>query len=285
MKASVIIRAFNEEKYIGRLLEGIVAQEMPAPFEIILVDSGSTDKTVTIAERYPVTIVRIKPEDFSFGYSLNRGIEASSGEYAVFISAHCYPEDKNWLRELIAPFEDETVAVVYGRQRGDGTTRYSEGRIFEKWFPTEGGGPQDHPFCNNANAAVRRSLWEKTPYDETLPGLEDLDWAKKNLDNGNRIYYNPGARIIHIHNETLQQIYNRYRREAIAFHHIFETETFSLWDFFKLSLLNIVADISQGLREKRIPGEIWGIVRFRFQQFRGTYMGFKHKREISPELR
>ncbi|NIW46224.1 MAG: glycosyltransferase, partial [Gammaproteobacteria bacterium] len=68
-----IIRAFNEEEHIGRLLTGILQQTV-TDVEIILVDSGSTDATVAIASHYPVKIVHIRPQDFTFGYSLNRGI-------------------------------------------------------------------------------------------------------------------------------------------------------------------------------------------------------------------
>lgn len=70
---SVVIRAFNEEKYIERLIIGITQQTINS-IEIILVDSGSTDGTLEIVSRYPVRVVHIRPEDFTFGRSLNLGI-------------------------------------------------------------------------------------------------------------------------------------------------------------------------------------------------------------------
>ena len=73
MKCSIVIRSYNEEKHIGRLLDGIVQQNIQDP-EIILVDSGSTDATTTIAASYPVTILHIQPNEFTFGCSQNRGI-------------------------------------------------------------------------------------------------------------------------------------------------------------------------------------------------------------------
>ncbi len=69
---SIIIRAYNEEPHINRLLRGILRQHM-RDVEIILVDSGSTDDTVASAKRYPVRVLSIKPEEFSFGRSLNIG--------------------------------------------------------------------------------------------------------------------------------------------------------------------------------------------------------------------
>ena len=70
MSISVVIRCLNEERYIGRLLDSIFAQSIESS-EIIIVDSGSTDKTIEIASGYNTKILSIKPEDFSFGKSLN----------------------------------------------------------------------------------------------------------------------------------------------------------------------------------------------------------------------
>ena len=72
--------------------------------EIILVDSGSTDRTLEIASQYPVRVVHIQPQDFTFGYSLNQGITASHGELIVIASAHVYPVYPDWLECLLAPF-------------------------------------------------------------------------------------------------------------------------------------------------------------------------------------
>ena len=128
-RCSIIIRSYNEEKHIARLLEGI-AQQTLQDVEVILVDSGSKDRTVDIAQRYAVNVVRIKPEEFTFGRSLNRGIQAASGEILVFASAHVYPVYPDWLEKLLAPFADPKIALVYGKQRGGETTKYSEEQIF-----------------------------------------------------------------------------------------------------------------------------------------------------------
>ena len=175
-RASIIIRAFNEAQHIGRLLDGIQKQT-EQDVEIILVDSGSTDDTVAIAQKYPVKVVTIRPEEFTFGCSLNLGIAQAAGEFVVMASAHVYPVDENWIKNLLSPFEDAEVALSYGAQRGADTTKFSEHQHFYEWFPAESNFIQEHPFCNNANAAIRRALWEQHPYDETLTGLEDIAWA------------------------------------------------------------------------------------------------------------
>ena len=120
-QCSIVIRAFNEEKHIGRLLTGIMKQTIQDR-EIILVDSGSTDATPEIAANFPVKIVQINPEEFTFGRSLNKGVAAAIGEFVVIISAHCYPVYPDWLEQLLKPFEDPQIVVCYGKQRGSETT-------------------------------------------------------------------------------------------------------------------------------------------------------------------
>ena len=286
MKTSIVIRSYNEERHIGRLLEGIVSQAVDFDYEIILVDSGSTDGTLEVAEEFPVKVVHIRPGDFSFGYSLNRGIEAGSGEFMVFISAHCYPENGNWLQNMIRPFEENgEIGLVYGKQRGNTVTRYSEHRIFRKWFPDTSIPVQAIPFCNNANAAIRKALWEKVKYDESVTGLEDLAWAREVCEMGYRVSYTAEAGIIHVHNETYRQVCNRYRREAIAYRSIFKEETFGFFTFLRLTVLNVFSDYSHAIGDRVFFKNLFAIPLFRVNQFWGTYNGYRYKDKISPELR
>ena len=87
---SIVIRAYNEEKHIGKLLDGLMQQSLKN-IQIILVDSGSTDNTVAIASKYPVEIIHIQPQEFTFGRSLNAGIAQANADFVVFASAHVTP--------------------------------------------------------------------------------------------------------------------------------------------------------------------------------------------------
>jgi glycosyltransferase involved in cell wall biosynthesis len=167
---SIIIRCYNEEEHISRLLAGIFEQTIN-DIEVIIVDSGSTDQTLSIASSFPVVIYNISPEEFSFGRALNIGCAAATGKFAVMASGHVYPMHRRWLEYLLAPFRDPRVALTYGKQRGNEHTNYSEHKIFCKWFPEGSVFVQRSPFCNNANAAIRRSLWNQIPYNEELTGL------------------------------------------------------------------------------------------------------------------
>jgi glycosyltransferase involved in cell wall biosynthesis len=283
-RCSVVVRCYNEEQHIGRLLSGI-RQQTVQDVEIIVVDSGSTDATVAIASQYPVKILSIRPEEFSFGRSLNLGCKAAYGEFIVLASAHVYPVYQDWLEQLLAPFSNPEVALSYGKQRGNKVTKYSEHQVFAKWFPEQSNLVQCHPFSNNANAAIRRSLWEQLPYDETLTGLEDLDWAKRVMQLGYRIAYTAEAEIKHVHDETPRRIYNRYRREAIALKQIFPEEHFNLWDFIRLLLANVVSDYYHAQRDQALLRNLLSIPTFRFMQFWGTYRGFAQQGPITSQLK
>ena len=283
-KVSVVIRCFNEETHIEKLFQGVRHQSIQ-PVEIIVVDSGSTDGTLEIAAKYTDKIFHIQPEKFSFGYSLNLGISNAGGDIVIIISAHAYPVYEDWLEKMVGPFEEDDVALVYGRQYGDETSKYSERMWFKKCFPEQSNREQKSPFCNNANSAIRRSLWEKYKYDEILTGLEDIDWAKKVFSDGYRIVYQADAPIFHIHDEAPARIYNRYRREAIALKKIYPETRFTIIDLFVLTSRNIINDWFHASRDKLLWQHFIDIIVFRSCQFLGTYHGHTISCEITSELR
>lgn len=283
-KASIVIRSFNEEKHIGKLLTGILNQNL-RELEIIIIDSGSTDSTLNIASHFPVRILSITPEEFSFGKSLNIACAESNSEIIIFASAHVYPIYEDWIENLIKPFENKNIALTYGKQNGNNYTKYSEHQIFHKWYPDKKEFMDKHPFCNNANAAIRKFVWDKIPYDESLTGLEDLDWAKRAIDLGYSIKYVPEAEIIHVHDESYMQTFNRYRREAIAFKKIYPDESFGILDYLKLLFTNVFSDYYHSIHDNKFFKNIFSIPVFRFMQFTGTYKGFSHRGQINEKLR
>jgi threonine dehydrogenase-like Zn-dependent dehydrogenase/GT2 family glycosyltransferase len=271
--ASIVVRAFNEERHLGRLLERLAAQTVRS-HEVIVVDSGSFDRTRQIAVHQGARLLEVASEDFTFGYSLNVGVRAARAPLVAIVSAHTEPLGRQWLEGLLAPFADASVAMAYGRQVGAPQSKLSEALDFERTYkglcrfimP-------DGVFANNANSAIRRALWEQHQFDERLPGLEDIAWAKHWLERGLHVVYEPDAAIAHIHEETWSQVHHRYFREAVAARHIGvrglrhvpveaarETTRF---------VLDLGAAASRGLLRER-AGEI---LRFRWQKASGTVTG------------
>ncbi len=282
-RCSIVIRAFNEEQHIGRLLSGIEQQSIDDR-EVILVDSGSTDATLAIASHFPVKIIKLPPEEFTFGHALNVGCSHAGGEYLVFASAHVFPVFPDWLEQLLRPFDDPQVALVYGKQRGLSSSRFSEQQIFAKLYPNRSTGSQRSPICNNANAAIRRRLWSERRYDEELPGLEDVEWAGWALQNGHLLAYSAEAEVVHIHEETPAQIYNRYRREAIGLHRVQPETRFGLTDFVRLYGTNVLSDLREAARAGSL-GRAWSeVLWFRLMQLWGTYRGFAYAGPVNSDL-
>jgi GT2 family glycosyltransferase len=137
----------------------------------------------------------------------------------------------------------------------------------------------------NGNCAIRRSVWEEFHYDETLTGQEDLDWAERVQAAGWNISYAADAGIIHVHDETPTEVFNRYRREAIAYKRIMDDETFTLVDFIQTFVLNTASDYLAAAQQGELFEHLVAIPRFRFQQFWGTYRGFSREKPVPERLR
>ncbi|MFL6088525.1 MAG: glycosyltransferase family 2 protein [Aeromicrobium sp.] len=284
MSITAVIRAYNEGEHIGRLLTGLQQQTMRVD-EVVVVDSGSSDNTVAVAESFGARVVSIAKEAFTFGRSLNYGCDAAKGELLLIVSAHVYPVYDTFVERLAEPFNDSRVAIAYGRQVGDHRTKYAESRVMAKWFPEQSIQNQSHPFSNNANAIVRKDTWNELRYDERLTGLEDLDFAKRALQRGLRIDYVAEAPVVHVHEETWSTIRNRYRREAIAYKQIMGEEQFSAGKAVFLAGYSILSDYWHAMRSGEIISNLSEIPTFRIAQFVGAAEGFRTSPSISDDLR
>ena len=282
MLASIIIRTYNEERYLPRVLEAIRQQELKdLSSETIVVDSGSTDSTRSIAEAQACNIVHISRDEFTFGRSLNLGCEAAQGDLLVFISGHCVPTNGHWLQRLVSPLSQGAVAFAYGRQIGGKASNFSECQVFKKYYPDTSHVPQDGFFCNNANAAILRSTWGEFRFDEDLTGLEDMYLAKKLTEAGLQIGYVADATVYHHHHETWSGVRRRYEREAIALQHIMPEVHITPLDFARYWTRAVFRDSAAAVRDGRGLKTLYDISMFRLMQFWGSYRGNHSHRKIS----
>ena len=197
-KISIIVRTYNEEKWIGHCLGAIFSQDFDN-FEVILVDNNSTDHTVEVAKRYPISSI-VEIDKFFPGKALNDGIRASSGSYIVCISAHCIPKDDQWLKSLYSNFdENEKLAGVYGRQLPLAYTSDADKRDLLIAFGQDKKVQVKDYFFHNANSMLPRAIWDKFPFDEKATNIEDRIWGKLVIDAGYEIIYEPNASVYHYH--------------------------------------------------------------------------------------
>lgn len=215
-EVTILIRAKNEEEHIGQTLKAICNQSFK-DFEIILIDSGSTDRTLEIVKDFPVKVGHIAPEDFTYGYSTNYGFELSKGKYIVCLSAHAVPFSDDWLQILIESFSDEEVAAVMGRDIPFPDCNPFDKRGMLKLYDVPRSEIDECSFDFGAtNAAVRRSVWGEIKFDEKLSYAEDNDWGRHVKAKGYRIIYEPGAVVYHSHNDSYRQMVRRFCNEAYA---------------------------------------------------------------------
>ena len=286
MLASIVIRTYNEARYLSELLQAISNQKSElVDKEIIIIDSGSSDATLEIAKSYKCRITHIKKSEFTFGKSLNMGCDFANGDIFVFVSGHCIPANSRWLEEICKPIVEGVVDYSYGRQIGRDTTKYSEGRHFEKWFPEHSKIPQDGFFCNNANAAIGREAWELFKFNEELTGLEDMHLAKSLVASGRKVGYVATAQVFHIHDESWKQVKIRYEREAYALQRIIPAVHFSFLDFVRYFVSGFLADCVAAKKDGVLFNKVAEITWFRFHQYWGTYCGNQEHRELSRKMK
>lgn len=281
-KASVIVRTLNEERYLEPLLKGILEQQTEQlDYEVILVDSGSTDQTVAIAEKYGCKILHITRESFSFGRSLNMGCEAASGDLLVITSGHCVPASPHWLQQLCQPLLNGAAQYSYGKQVGGPFSKFSECRVFEKYFPNDSQIPQQGFYCNNANSALLKSAWSRYRFDEELTGLEDMELAQRLVRDGGKVAYVAEAPVYHHHNETWLQVRRRFEREAIALQKIMPHVHVGWFDAVRYTLSSVWRDTLRARKAGVLRQKFIDILRYRYHQYMGSYRGNHEHRKLS----
>jgi rhamnosyltransferase len=240
---SIIVRTKNEERWIASCLASIKEQTV-RDFEVILVDSDSTDKTLqrAVSVMPDVKIVRIT--EFYPGRALNTGIRESSGQYLAFLSSHCIPKQYDWLERLLRNFDDDPkLAGVYGRQIPMHFTNLHDKRDMIVTFGLDRRVQRKDPFFHNANSMIPRTLWDRFPFDEQTTNIEDRLWAKQVLAEGYHLVYEPEAPVYHHHG--IYQTRNEHRVRNVI--RIMGSEAeFSLTDIsnpFYHSKLNIAVII------------------------------------------
>lgn len=109
---TVVIPAFNEEKVLPAVLESLQKQQVDFPFEIIVVDNNSTDRTKEIAEQFGCKVISESHQGIT--WARRSGVLAAKGEIIVQIDSDCVA-DQHWLREITQPFlNDDQVIFTHG---------------------------------------------------------------------------------------------------------------------------------------------------------------------------
>lgn len=226
---SIVLPTRNGAATLPAFLGALGRQRVGFGFELVVVDSSSTDGTAQIVKPYADVFVSIASDAFDHGETRNRAIERSRGDLIVLTVQDALPASDAWLDALTAPLRhDPSLAGVFARQipRPDasGVTR----RHLEGWAGTsdmprtmsmagvrefEGLQPADRlARCtfDNVCSCIRRSVWLEHPFRPT-PIAEDLEWAREVLLAGHRLAYVPSAAVVHSHERPIGYEFSRTR--------------------------------------------------------------------------
>ncbi|MDW7726923.1 MAG: glycosyltransferase [Candidatus Methanoperedens sp.] len=231
ISASIILLTRNGEKDINNCLSAIFSQKTSHVFEVIAIDSGSTDSTPDILSKFPLKVIHIMPAEFGHGTTRNHGARLANGRYLVYITQDAIPFDENWLELLINsvdgnmeiagaysrnipkegcdPFEARYVAKAWGKKRE--VKSIKNYKNFKKLV-----------FFSNTSSCIRKDVWEKFPFNEELVQTEDQDWSKKVLEAGYKIVYEPASIVCHSHTYPVKKLFSKYFDAGTAHKQIFK---------------------------------------------------------------
>lgn len=214
---SIIIPAFNSEKTIGQTLEGLASLDYPQDkIEIIVVDDASTDKTAEIASAHGARVIQRRTKG-GCASAKNSGIDQSRNKIVAFIDADVLVT-KNWLRELVAPFEDKTVGASGGRiknkfQKNDELEKFIE---YDNYYRTRRENAKSVP---GSNSAYRKGVFDVVGKMDPYLG-EDPDFIYRVVSHGYKAVFAEKAVVYHpfpsdISTYLRKQVYYAWQRVMI----------------------------------------------------------------------
>lgn len=216
---SVIIPTLNAAKTLKELLSAIMNQDYPIE-DILVVDSSSDDETMQICCRYEgVRVISIPKEEFDHGRTRDMALRQSKSDLIVFLTQDAVPADETFIRKLIAPLSDCSIAVSVGRQLPNQNATRTEALVRNFNYPPVSRirSAEDIPrlgikafFSSDSCAAYRRDAYlQLGGFDYPLKSNEDMFFAARALRNGYRVAYTADASVYHSHNFSLRAQYAR----------------------------------------------------------------------------
>jgi rhamnosyltransferase len=218
---SIVIPSKNGGERLGEALGKIFRQEVPFSFEVVVVDSGSSEETLKIIRQFPVHLHSLPPSEFNHGLTRDLGASLARGDYLVFLNQDAVPSGTKWLVGLVEPLilSDEYAAVQGGNQERERTHKFfwdSCGSSFyftrpsERWIAR-----YDGIGFSTVNAAMRKQVWQELPFGEA-PIMEDKKWQKAAVARGHKILYRSEVAVVHSHDYDLKGLLQRCQREGFG---------------------------------------------------------------------
>ncbi len=216
MKTSLVATVSNEEKTIDLFLKSISSQTKK-PDEIIIVDAGSTDKTITKIKnwqkRLPIKLI-IKPDA---NRSQGRNIAIKNAKYQIIAisDAGCIL-DPNWLEKITKPLQKRQNFAIAGNYQPIAKTPFQEclaaytcADIYQK--------DKRYFLPSSRSIAFKKTVWKKVDgYPEKLNYCEDLVFDQKIKKAGFSFYFSPQAIVYWPQRETVIKTFRQFYNYAFG---------------------------------------------------------------------
>jgi glycosyltransferase involved in cell wall biosynthesis len=228
---TVAIPVYNGARYLDEVLTAVRAQRTDREAELLIVDSGSGDGSLEIAERHGARIHRIPQREFSHGGTRNLAMRLAEGEHVAFLTQDATPAHDGWLAALLEGFEQAgDVALVFGPHDPRPDASHMIKCEMERHFATFGDGasidvqrlghsaaeiaayrrfPGRLTFFSDVNGCVAKWAWREIPY-RSVPYAEDQLLGREMIEAGYAKAYHPLARVIHSHDYPPVAFLRRY---------------------------------------------------------------------------
>ena len=212
---------------MSALLDAIARQRVAFEFEVLAVDSSSSDGTAELLRGRVNRVISIPADAFDHGLTRNLGLDQAGGELVVLLVQDAEPASDSWLAALTAPLvADDGLAGTYGRQLPRPDASLITRHYLRRWVASSGVARTvvvanlaelealepmaqvERCAFDNVCSCIRRSIWTRHPFHSTPIG-EDIEWAREVLLAGSRLAYVPEAAVIHSHERSARYEFAR----------------------------------------------------------------------------
>jgi rhamnosyltransferase len=224
---SIVLPTRNGAATLPAVLDAIARQRVAFEFEIVAVDSSSSDGTAELLRGRVDRLIDIPVDAFDHGLTRNLGVEQARGELVVLLVQDAEPASDSWLAALTAPLvADAGLAGAYGRQLPRPEASAITRHYLRRWVASSGVARTvavtsraelesldpmaqvERCAFDNVCSCIRRSIWTRHPFRSTPIG-EDIEWARDVLLAGCRLAYVPEAAVIHSHDRPVRYEFAR----------------------------------------------------------------------------